>query len=135
MKYIDAEKLKAEIERLKKDWEAIAEDESEDLTAESMIAEYEHLLLFLDTLEDATYFKAQPSEDLEKEAVSWAGSSAIDAFEAGAEWQKEQMLKYAVDGSVSVYNNEKIKIYTELLEGDFGLKFGDKVKIIIVKED
>ena len=40
-----------------------------------------------------------------------------------------------VEGKVSVYDNGKIRIYTELLDGTNGLHFGDKVRIIIVKED
>lgn len=33
---------------------------------------------------------AEADKTLEEEAQSWAGSSAVDAFIAGAEWQKEQ---------------------------------------------
>lgn len=40
-----------------------------------------------------------------------------------------------VDGRVSTFDNGKIRIHTELLDGELGLKLGDKVRIIIVKED
>lgn len=33
---------------------------------------------------------AEADKTLEEEAQSWAGSSAVDAFKAGVEWQKEQ---------------------------------------------
>lgn len=54
-------------------------------------------------------------------------------FKAGAGWQKEEMMKEAVEGCVTMYAN---KIYPTLIGireriGDTG----DKVKIIIVKED
>ena len=40
-----------------------------------------------------------------------------------------------VEGKVAAYDNGKIRIYTELLDGTLGFNLGDKVKIIIVKED
>lgn len=63
-----------------------------------------------------------------------------------AEWQKNQMLKDAVEGSITSANgalgydiaafrfddNHK---YTILLPHKEGRKYGDKVRIIIVKED
>ena len=32
----------------------------------------------------------EPTKTMEEEALSWAGSSAVDAFKAGVEWLKEQ---------------------------------------------
>ena len=62
------------------------------------------------------------------------------AFLAGANWQKEQMMKDAVEGEVCILpgraayvkekDNESLKQY--LLDH---FKYGDKVKIIIVKEE
>lgn len=62
-------------------------------------------------------------------------------FKAGADWQKQQMMKEALDGEICIPN-----AYSTLEEkgcliarakvpvgGRF--KFGDKVKVIIVKED
>lgn len=39
------------------------------------------------------------------------------------------------EGMVAAYDNGKIRIYTELLDGTLGFNLGDKVRIIIVKED
>lgn len=63
-----------------------------------------------------------------------------DAFKAEAEWQKRKMMEVAVEGEVVILprhvsyvmekNNESLKQY--LLDN---FKAGDKVKIIIGKED
>lgn len=63
-----------------------------------------------------------------------------DGFIAGAKWQKEQMLKDAVEGEVCILpgratyveekDNESLKQY--LLDH---FKDGDKVRVIIVKEE
>ena len=56
-----------------------------------------------------------------------------EAFIAGAEWQKEQMMKEAVDGEVVKDISNKLAVTAKITLD--GFKFGDKVKIIIVKED
>ena len=48
------------------------------------------------------------------------------------EWQKEQMLAKAVDGEVGYWNIRGLSINMELPSK---LEEGDKVKLIIVKED
>lgn len=40
--------------------------------------------------EDEDVRLAEADKTLVEEALSWAGSSAVDAFIAGVEWQKEQ---------------------------------------------
>ena len=65
-----------------------------------------------------------------------AAIDIADAFKAGAEWQKSQMLKDAVEGrigAVGLHNSIFIKEpeWTESLDR---LNEGSKVKIIIVKE-
>ena len=107
--------------------------------------------------------KEQPSEDLKKYA-SRAGFDYVDDIDSkypghiwndhdvefayrdgiieGAEWQKEQMLKEAVEGKVvelgETYKDLSISVkakeLNEVLQ-PLGLKDGDKVKIVIVKED
>lgn len=61
--------------------------------------------------------------------------TAKDCFKAGAEWQKEQMMKEAVEYEVGMHG-EPIKItldkYVQRARGIFP---GDKIKIIIIKED
>lgn len=69
------------------------------------------------------------------------------AFKAGAEWQKEQMLKKAVEGhitnaggefgyDIATFRFDENHTYTVLLPHEEGRKHGDKVSIIILpKED
>lgn len=81
------------------------------------------------------------SEDLEEAAkkyadgpdCSWVGTTALEiAFKAGAEWQKAKMMEEAVDAMVTTNLANRPAIYLDQLEG---FQYGDKVKIIIVKED
>lgn len=152
-KYIDTDKLKAEIER----YEASAQsaynphDEDADFFYGKVIA-CEDLLCILDTLLE------QPVEGLEEAAGEYAVDNAQyyyeddgdaicstadilkPAFIAGAEWQKAKMMKEAVEGEICILpagiayvkekNNETLKQY--LLDN---FKNGDKVRIIIVNED
>ena len=97
----------------------------------------------------------EPSEDLEKAANNIYktpfGTRAED-FQAGAEWQekqdlrwageihkngynlcKEQMLKDAVEGEIVKDITNKLAVTAKNINLD-GFKFGDKVKIIIVKQ-
>lgn len=62
-------------------------------------------------------------------------------FVAGAKWQKEQMMKKAVEGEVCIPNvwvehkeGKELVVRAEISK-ELGFKFGDKVRIIIVKED
>ena len=61
------------------------------------------------------------------------GGSVKEAFIAGVEWQKEQMTKDAVEGEIvkDITNNLAVTAKNINLKG---FKFGDKVKIIIVKQ-
>ena len=59
-----------------------------------------------------------------------------DAVKYGAKWQKEQMMSKAIDALVHTFDNGYIRVGTQLLANNkYGLKVGDKVKVIIVKED
>lgn len=97
----------------------------------------------------------QPSEELEAE-IDRLWESFADEMEGPhnlydiyarlahhfAEWQKQQMLKDAVEGKV-LELGETYKDLTISVEGKelnealhpLGVKDGDKVKVIIVKED
>lgn len=128
------------------------------------------LLAFIDSLPEE-----KPSEDLEEAAAKYelenrqsilSSVDIVDAFIAGAEWQKKQM---ELDGSVTLtesdfdaekekasewgYNLCKEQMMNGAVDGEIvkditnmlavtakninldGFKFGDKVKIIIVKQD
>ena len=56
-----------------------------------------------------------------------------EVFVAGAEWDREQMMAEAVDTVVSL--DAGGFPFIEFGVGKFGLKVGDKVRVIIVKED
>ena len=85
--------------------------------------------------------KESVSEDLEEAADKYADKHptcglARHSFKAGAKWQKEQLLAKAVDALVHTFDNGYIRVGTQLLANNkYGLKVGDKVKVIIVKED
>lgn len=55
-----------------------------------------------------------------------------NAFIAGAEWQKSQMLKDAVEGKTFYLPFGKWRVTT--LVGKDKIKEGDKVRIIVLKE-
>lgn len=54
------------------------------------------------------------------------------AFVNGARWQKQQMLEEAVEG---VARPDDCEIWVNLVGYGYKFKDGDKVKIIVVKED
>lgn len=58
------------------------------------------------------------------------------AFRNGAKWQKEQMMSKAINALVHTFDNGYIRVGTQLLESnEYGLKVGDNVKVIIIKEE
>ena len=64
----------------------------------------------------------------------WATQDITDAFIAGAKWQKEQMMEEAVEGYVVKDITGSLAVTAKGINLD-GFKVGDKVRIIIVKED
>ena len=110
-------------------------------------------------------WKEPVSEDLEKaakqyeeDAVFYAGRNISDFFKAGAKWQKEQdqstielaedhamlagmekmkeeMMAKAVEGGCFSYKNGFVHISCDVDERVTNIKFGDKVKVIVIKED
>ena len=88
---------------------------------------------------DANPVKEPVSEELEEAANKYADKHptcglAKQSFKAGAQWQKEQMMKDAID-TVMVYDdlNDLVPGIEDLSIN--GYTVGDKVKVIIVKED
>ena len=119
MKYIDAEKLKYEIERHKL---SNYYTDTDDYEAE--------LFEIIDSL--------QQEQDLAEAVQSKSPLSVAYAnrcFENGKQAMKEQMLKDAVEGEIvqDVFSRE-LRCKTKDLR-DCKFKFGDKVKIIIIKEE
>lgn len=132
MKYIDADKLKSEIQSLI------------DLGYDKLQGNLYHVLSLIDSLQ-----QKEPDKDLEEAAKEYEfscyqrtcfdpehnwPSTTKDSFKAGAEWQKEQMLKEAVEGMI--YQPAEHYWAEVIARYDGELKHGDKVRIIILpKED
>ncbi len=58
------------------------------------------------------------------------------AFRKGAKWQKEQMMKEAVDAKIYGYDDGSYELIASWLDLPKRIyKDGDKVRIIIVKEE
>jgi hypothetical protein len=71
----------------------------------------------------------------------FSGFEIAVAHKDGANWQRQQMMKNAKDGIITFdYYGDNDKIYGCIAHDSFsleelGLKDGDKVKMIIIKED
>lgn len=82
-------------------------------------------------------------EDLEEAASFYANTHTewfdhegnphvAPAFKAGANWQKKCLMKDAVDGEIGYWNIRGLSVNMDLPRT---LEEGDKVKLIIIKED
>lgn len=99
---------------------------------------YNHLLAFIDSLPEE-----KPSENLNDEIKKFIEEYGYERGEDKlliaivarhfAEWQKEQMMKDAVEGEVE--NSCFGIVYLRKNLMNEGYSTGDNVKIIIVKED
>lgn len=135
------EKIRAEIERLKHT-DIPHTDEWWD-GADYVRRRMKEVLSDLEKSEKPTLQEQPVCEDVEEAAKAYADdinsneclytyTDFTDAFKAGAKWQKEQMLKEAVEGEIiNAGYPTKIELNT------FYSKFehGQKVKLIIIKED
>ena len=62
--------------------------------------------------------------------------SARDAFKAGAQWMKEQMMKEAVEGEIIIAGNDGYSPHADVkLPNTPYFHLGQKIKLIIIKED
>lgn len=159
MKYIDADKIRAEIRRL------YSEDSDRHIVRTSLEA-LSNLMDFLDTLEEPV------SEDLEEELerryeqAKWGyvdgfGETVMDKeqftriarhfaewgaghtplpedtviFQKGVEEGKRLMMEGAVEGEIQMRYSGCLCAKTIRAINEDKFKFGDKVRIIIVKEE
>ena len=148
------EKIKAELERLKYAFNQEADIASvEDAIGEKIAqAKYELCCVLLD------FANSLPEEPVSEDLITVAKVYADNITDKvgyrlqlrravcfGAKWQKEQMMANVIDGYVS-FNNDNYEIglpdhciiTNEVPKKEFdrrGLKLGDKVKVIIIKED
>lgn len=101
------------------------------------IREDSQLIELIDSLPEE-----DPSEDLEEAAARYerenresilSSVDIVDAFIAGAEWQRVEMMKDAAEGEIVKDISNMLAVTARNIHLD-GFKFGDKVKIIIVKK-
>lgn len=129
--------IRQEIKRRIKEYDAIIESQTDAQRAERDAwkwAECKSLLSFLDTIQvDEPEGLDEAAEKYENERLSDYGyrGEIAGAFEAGAEWQKAQMMKDAVDGKVFM---SFAPSHNQMVMADVDLPTNTKVKLIIVKE-
>ena len=90
------------------------------------------------------YYKEKPiNEYLEEVAMQYGTDEfpslcngckhiPIDAFKAGAKWQKKQIMKDSIDGEIQ-FGTVKVQ-KEDIKEAVESLREGDKVKVIVIKE-
>ena len=152
----DKEKIRAEIERQKKENYYDIYDEYDGFVRNA----FESILSFIDSMQEEPVsedmweaskqyalrqvFASTDAEMTEQAYLSlrlFSGFEIAVAHKDGANWQKEQMMKEAKDGVITFdYYGDNDKIYGCIAHDSFcleelGLKDGDKVKLIIIKED
>ena len=99
-----------------------------------------HIREFIDSLPEE-----KPSEDLNDEIKKFIEEYGYERGEDKlliaivarhfAEWQKEQMMKDAVEGEIGYWNQRGLSIRLDQSFEKLGYGEDTKVKIIIVKED
>lgn len=90
-------------------------------------------------LADCRGYDEKPSEDLEEAAEEYADGEMMSglaerAFVDGAKWQKEQMMKEAVEGEIGYWNQTGLSIRLDQSLEKLGYGEDTEVKIIIVKQ-
>ena len=160
---IDREEIRAEIERRRNIVNNSAlqmKDVDKRNHYSEMVEEYDDILRFINSLPEEPVsedmweaskqyalrqvFASTDAEMTEQAYLSlrlFSGFEIAVAHKDGAQWQKEQMMKDAKDGVITFdYYGDNDKIYGCIAHDSFcleelGLKDGDKVKLIIIKEE
>ena len=150
MKYIDVEKLKVHIEaKMVTLWDKLPDADKEhptdiELRDLGMYMALEGLIEDLDSLQQEQLSRPDNLDDVAEE---WAKNEAYGksdtefemaykGFKAGAKWQKEQMMKEAVEADVNTYRDLAAgKSWAEFVVKMPTNNLSDKVRIIIVKEN
>ncbi len=104
------QKIREEVEKRYEYWRE-KESNSHSIESEIRMSECQHLSLMLDSLQEEP-----TSEDLEEAADNYVKSTLVgslylkkSAFKAGAEWQKEHLLK-SVDDDLPEIDREVIAL-------------------------
>lgn len=125
-------KIRDEIERLKKKLLDHIIIQSDFSYAQRCAHQLNKIIRFIDALQEEPV-----SEDLEKEIDRWSKKQYYNDSEKCvfavvarhfAEWQKQHMMKDAVDATIPIHGQIWI-------DNNTSYKAGDKVKVIITKED
>ena len=143
--------IKTEIERLKAKYRKdMYKSNHEGLASGYKIEAYNELLSFLSSFLSTLESEKPVPNDIEEAAVDIADAllakpkdyvlsakadywnGAHDGIIAGAKWKKEQMMKEAVEGIVTTRSMAGNIVTAHV---DYRYKDGQKVRIIIVKED
>lgn len=128
------------LDRIKSFLDTLEEPVSEDL--EEVAEEYADYNSRRWQEDGDIYYDHSKIKDAFKAGAEWQSKKEQDiietaedhAFFAGANWQKEQMMKGAVEGEVVKDISNKLAVTAKNINLE-GFKFGDKVRIIIVKEE
>ena len=72
-----------------------------------------------------------------KESHGYEPCNIVKTFKAGAQWQKEQMMNDAVICVVEPHYNKEIGWYLSpgIVMNEKNYKVGDRVKVIVIKEE
>jgi hypothetical protein len=138
----DKEKIRAEIERLKRKYknESVFRTVRGD-TADEVLCK---LLSFVDSLTDPIDNDLDKAswEYSDREGISYAQRYAMQIdFKAGANWKEQQLKEDALDCSIIYHPNDSFANYSisayvpPLHKASSYISNGDKLKIIIIKED
>lgn len=143
----DKEKIRAEIERIKETHERNLDKPMERGRighAHGYVDCCDQLLSFIGSLPE------EPDKSLEEAAETFnrkdaarmwdyedktEGEIVEAAFKAGAEWQELKMMEGAVEGEIIKDIHNLLHVKSDVLPMPSEYKFGDKVKIIILKGD
>lgn len=128
------QKIREVIEKRYEYWKE-KESNSHSIESEIRMSECQHLLLMLDSMQEESV-----SEDLENAAEDYCKSTLVgshyikkNAFKAGMNKMKEQMMAKAIDATIGSFTNGTI--YDADFDIDSNLKDNDKIKVIVIKED
>lgn len=121
------------------DWELV-EEPKKCMFIKEEFSEEDRKILCEDCEEECEYAnKEEPvSEDLEEAGKQYLERSNPDrvhqitnAFKAGAEWQKEQIMAKAINTKASF----TMSVPSICISLPLGVNVGDKVKVIVIKEN
>ena len=101
-----------------------------------IINEYHKEETVSDLEEVATSFARKDSEGISNPAnFYYTVADKARIFKAGANWKELQMMAKAIDVSIAIPYPNGYGGYTQLLDSKEGLPFGDKLKVLVIKEE